>query len=279
VINPIESCPKSIEDPADTTDNNLSVNTDEQKDSVAKPWGFWITICFSFIVLLVLIITQTVIAIIFAVVKIVQSGEKPDPKEIELLLVNATSNGLFVFVAACVSTILCVGLILLFVFLRKGITFREYLSLKIINGKEALKWSLILLLFVICQDIVSFLIGKPIVTESMLKAYQTCLFPPFLFFAVVVAAPILEEFFFRGFLFVGIQNSKLGAWGAAIITSILWAGLHLQYDMYGITHIFIIGLLLSYAKLKTGSLYTCIMMHSLMNIIAFFEIIVKLKMF
>lgn len=164
-----------------------------------------------------------------------------------------------------------------FIYLRKGIKFREYLGLNKISGREILKWTSSILLFILLMDTLSFLLGKPIVPGFMEKAYETAYFTPLLFLAFIVAAPLFEEFFFRGFLFVGIQNSKLGFSGAAIITSVLWASIHLQYDIYGITQIFLAGLLLSYARIRSGSLYPCIIMHSLMNLVATVEVIVKLK--
>jgi len=52
--------------------------------------------------------------------------------------------------------------------------------------------------------------------------------------AAVVFAPLFEEGFFRGFLFVGFKQSRLGSFGTILITSAAWAALHIQYDLYGI---------------------------------------------
>jgi uncharacterized protein len=89
-----------------------------------------------------------------------------------------------------------------------------------------------------------------------------------LWVAVVVCAPWGEEVFFRGFLFKGWLHSVLGGWGTVLLTSLIWAVIHLQYDLYGITTIFVGGLLLGYARLKSGSIYPPILMHTLMNVLA-----------
>ena len=53
--------------------------------------------------------------------------------------------------------------------------------------------------------------------------------------------------------------------------------LALQYDLYGVATIFVSGLLLGYARLKTGSLYPTLFLHGLMNLIATVEVVVFLK--
>jgi hypothetical protein len=43
---------------------------------------------------------------------------------------------------------------------------------------------------------------------------------------------------------------------------------HVQYDLYGITIIFLAGLLFGFARWRTGSIYPCVLMHGLMNLVA-----------
>jgi membrane protease YdiL (CAAX protease family) len=96
---------------------------------------------------------------------------------------------------------------------------------------------------------------------------------PLLWFALMVMAPLSEEILFRGFVFKGLQNSRVGAIGAILIANIVWSAMHAQYDAYGIAQVFIAGLLLGAARLKTNSIYVPIAMHSFMNLIATVEIV------
>jgi membrane protease YdiL (CAAX protease family) len=48
----------------------------------------------------------------------------------------------------------------------------------------------------------------------------------------------------------------------------LWAAIHLQYDAYGIGMIFVCGILLGYARMRTGSVLLCMVMHAFMNLVA-----------
>jgi len=136
---------------------------------------------------------------------------------------------------------------------------------------------MVLLLLVVLSDALTVSLGRPIVPPFMVNAYQTAGFVPLFWFALIVAAPLAEESLFRGFLFEGIFHSRLGAAGAVILSALAWASIHLQYDLYGVATIFVSGLLLGYARLKTGSLYPTLFLHGLMNLIATVEVVVFLK--
>ena len=83
---------------------------------------------------------------------------------------------------------------------------------------------------------------------------------------VVVVAPPVEEFFFRGFLFQSLRNSwgpVLGAIGSAVIFS----AIHLQPDKF--PQLVILGIALAFVFQRTDSLWPCIMFHALNNALAF----------
>ena len=86
---------------------------------------------------------------------------------------------------------------------------------------------------------------------------------------VCVFAPVVEEFFFRGFFFTALRNWK-GVWPAAVITGLVFGGIHLgsaSADALLPLAVFGFGLCVVYAK--TGSLYPCIALHAINNSIAF----------
>jgi len=110
------------------------------------------------------------------------------------------------------------------------------------------------------------------------RVYQTAGFPLLLWLAVVVAAPLAEETLFRGFLFKGILHSRLGGAGAVVLTALIWAVIHQQYDLYGVATVFAAGLLLGYARLSTNSIYAGLLMHALMNLIATIEVATVIRL-
>jgi CAAX protease family protein len=110
------------------------------------------------------------------------------------------------------------------------------------------------------------------VPELMMAMYRTAGSMPIFLIGLVVAAPLAEEFLFRGFLFAGLLNSRLGPTGAIALTALGWASLHIQYDFYGMATIAATGTLLGLIRWRTGSLWLCALLHGLMNVVAIVEV-------
>ena len=233
-----------------------------------KPWGFWITIALSVVIAAGYVFAQTALTVVVAVVAMLRVKNL----DIEQFAQDLVTNGFFWSVAVIAAAPITVGLTLLFTALAGGITVRDYLALRWRGGKVIAKWCAVLLVFVIATDLGMYLLHGSIVPEFMEKVYATAHFAPLLWFAFVVVAPVTEELFFRGFMFKGIRHSSVGPAGAIVLTSLTWALMHAQYDLYGITVIFLGGLLLGYARLRSGSLYVPIAMHILQNIVATVEV-------
>ncbi|MFH1310602.1 MAG: CPBP family intramembrane glutamic endopeptidase [Candidatus Omnitrophota bacterium] len=89
---------------------------------------------------------------------------------------------------------------------------------------------------------------------------------PVLFFSTLFAGvfgPIVEEIFFRGFMYSAIKKS-IGVLGAMIITSVVFSLLHAH--VIGFLPIMTLGLLLAYLYEKTGSLTASITVHIMHNV-------------
>jgi membrane protease YdiL (CAAX protease family) len=82
----------------------------------------------------------------------------------------------------------------------------------------------------------------------------------------VVLAPFAEEIFFRGFLFTGIGNRYGYGWGA-VFSALIFAIAHLMQPG-AFLPIFLLGLLLAWLYKKTGSIWACIITHSVYNSLA-----------
>ncbi|NEU94570.1 CPBP family intramembrane glutamic endopeptidase [Bradyrhizobium uaiense] len=87
-----------------------------------------------------------------------------------------------------------------------------------------------------------------------------------------LAAPIMEEFIVRGFLFRGWSQSFLGPVGAIVLTSVVWALNHTQYDWSDRFCIFVFGLALGYFRWRSNSTWLTVIVHSALNIISSFMI-------
>jgi membrane protease YdiL (CAAX protease family) len=240
----------------------------------ARPWGLWATIGFSLIVLAVLFLLQGVVAVAFMMLAWKDTPQASD----EEVLAAVVSNGLCLSIATLVAGPCCVALVCLFARLRRGLPITEYLALQKPAARAVGKWVLILAAFICCTDLLTWLLGGAVVPEIMVRAYETAGSPLLLYLALFVMAPLFEEIYVRGFVFPGIRHSRLGPVGAVLITALMWAGLHVQYDVYAMITIFGMGIVLGSARLATGSTAVTILMHAFANVLATGELLVKVHL-
>lgn len=85
----------------------------------------------------------------------------------------------------------------------------------------------------------------------------------------VIVAPLGEELIFRGFVYRGLSESRVGVPGAIVISSAIWAAIHTQYDVFYISVIFALGLALAFVRYKSGSVALAFVLHALVNAAAF----------
>ena len=240
---------------------------DARQKAGLRPWGFWATAGLAAVIAVVFVGAQIAVGIVFAVAA-TTSGHQDvlsDPQKLQ-------TNGLFLALATCGAAPVAVGLTWLFAWLRSGIQARDYLGLRRVSARHLIRWCIALLALGAISDGLSALLGRSIVPDVIVESYRTAWSPPLLWFAVIVLAPINEEIFFRGFVFAGFSRSPIGARATVLLTALLWSVIHFQYDWYGVAVIFASGLLLGYARLKTNSVYPCILMHALMNLIATIQV-------
>ena len=77
----------------------------------------------------------------------------------------------------------------------------------------------------------------------------------------VICAPIAEEVFFRGFVFGGL--TRWGFWPAALLSSLLFAGVH--FDPGSVIPFVGIGVVLAWLFWKRGCLWDNILFHMMFN--------------
>jgi membrane protease YdiL (CAAX protease family) len=86
---------------------------------------------------------------------------------------------------------------------------------------------------------------------------------------VTVVAPLAEELLFRGYMFGALSNWR-GVWPAAIITGVIFGGIHATgTDPEFLVPLMLLGFLLCLLRWRTGSLLPCIALHAVNNSIAF----------
>jgi len=131
-----------------------------------------------------------------------------------------------------------------------------------------------LILFMIGSQVLTYFLDEtPLVFVDPL--YQSVSSIWLLVFAMVIVAPLYEELVFRGILwsaiseqFVTSQWRHHGAIVASLVTSLIFAVIHVQYGIYEISTIVVLALLFCYARVKSGSLLLPMLMHMINNGVA-----------
>ncbi|HYC44460.1 MAG TPA: CPBP family intramembrane glutamic endopeptidase [Burkholderiales bacterium] len=244
-----------------------------RRDAAANSahWGLWGTVAWSALIAAVFVAAQTVVVALLA------SQVEASPSELERFFGSAEENGYLISLATLATTLACCTLIAIIVKLKRGARLADYLALQPVAAATLFNWVAVLAVFVAASDLLTWSLGRPIVPEFMSNTYATAR-PVWLFWlALIAAAPLFEEAFFRGFLFKSFAASFMGPVGAIMVSTLFWAVLHLQYDAYGIVTIFVLGLLLGAARAATGSLYVPLVLHALANLVATIETAIAVR--
>ncbi|MCC6490476.1 MAG: CPBP family intramembrane metalloprotease [Candidatus Hydrogenedentes bacterium] len=241
----------------------------ESVDSSAQPrlWGFWMTLLLSLAIMGVYVVLQLVVGIVLFVFRFAVDSTI-DPMAYAQQLED---DGLYLALATLLAAPAGLAFIALFTGPARGIPCGDYIRLTRPSARALLSWTALAVAFMVSSDALRLALGMPLVPDEVVAWYQSAVSPPLLWFALVIAAPAFEESFFRGFMLRGFAASSIGPWGAVVLTALFWALLHIQYDLFGVATIFVFGLMLGAAQLRTGSLYVPLAMHALNNAVSTFE--------
>jgi CAAX protease family protein len=107
-------------------------------------------------------------------------------------------------------------------------------------------------------------------TPELVREYRAVMGNPLaltmFWITVLVSAPVFEEIIFRGFLMRGWSESRLGAMGAIMLSSLAFAAIHTQYNLYNMGFVLGLGLVLGVMRWRSGSTTLTIMLHAAWNL-------------
>jgi membrane protease YdiL (CAAX protease family) len=158
----------------------------------------------------------------------------------------------------------------------------DYLGLVVPRAKDVTFALLWLAVLISAGDVIIYLLNQAIVPPFEIDAFQSARaagWLPALAIATVVAAPLGEEILFRGFLFRGWVRSVRDAKIAIPVISIIFASLHVQYDIFGMLQILTVGLFLGWIRWRSGSTLLTILCHAVINLESSFETVIKVSWF
>lgn len=155
---------------------------------------------------------------------------------------------------------------------RAGRVLPEQFGLRRVRFRTALKWTaLVYLGYWAIAFVWSLIVTLPEqdqlptslgVDESTAALIAVCVL-------VTVAAPIAEEFLFRGYVFGALRNWR-GPWPAALLTGIVFGAIHAgSAEPEFLVPLAVLGVMLCILRWRSGSLLPCIALHALNNALAF----------
>lgn len=255
---------------------NSEVVAPPRLDQPAGRWGLWQTAGFFAAAFGAYLAVETVVVLALLLPRLVSSGGKgfkvPDTDK---LMQDPT----LLTVSTLAAVPVTIGAVLFFASLRKSMPVREYLGLVWPRWGGLTRWVGVvfgyLLLLLLVGELGHRWFGRPLVSDFMAGVFAAGGRNPWLHFAVVVGAPVNEEFLFRGLLFTGLAGTRLGPWWAAVVSSAVWTVIHLQYDWFDLTSLFLLGLILAAAWWRTRSLWLCVLLHGLVNLTATLEMFAR----
>jgi uncharacterized protein len=245
-------------------------------DAAGEPkprvWKFWGTAFWGFFVFAAMFIGQIAVVGFF----LLRQGGPIDKESFAAAVKVVVSHGLTISLS--VITGLPAVLLALWIAIRiKGARFSDYLALRSFSWASLGIGVVALFVLVMGWDTLSRATGREVEPGFMGEVLKSARDDGALWLLVVsfcVAAPVTEEFFARGFLYRGWSESFLGPVGAIILSSMVWTGLHLQYDWYFLGEVFSIGVLLGYLRYRFNSTWLTIILHGLNNLAAVVQTIV-----
>lgn len=235
--------------------------------SPCRPWGFWASTGFGILATIAWALFQWIAAIL--VFSWLGINAQSSAEEIKA----ATSHGAMIAAATLGAMPAAVAVIAIAARLR-GCSITDYLALRWPSRGDLVLGLVMLAVIIPLGDFASWVTGRDIVPAFVIDAYKTALSSHALvsfILALVVAAPLMEELLFRGFLLPGYAASRLGPIGAIALTSIAWASMHIQYETFYVAQIFILGCAFGWLRLRSGSTLLTLILHGIVNAVAILQ--------
>jgi uncharacterized protein len=226
-----------------------------------RVWKFWGTALWGFVVFAAMFVGQIAV-VVFFVLRGGGAGDLGDAIRV------VASSGLAIslsVIAGLPAVVLALWLAIHWI----SASFADYLALRWTSWSNFAIGVIGLVVLVEGWDFLSRGTGHEVTPDFMVDVLKSAEGEGALWLLVLafcVAAPITEEFFARGFLYRGWSESFLRVPGAIALSSLVWTGLHLQYDWFFFGEVFCIGLWFGYIRYRGNSTWLTIVLHGLNNL-------------
>lgn len=195
------------------------------------------------------------------------------------ILMWLASPALFSIFTSFILSIIIVATKKIPVMNRKRLTKNEYV---LIPGLEKSDWRFLAwyipvsyILFSLGGAVLEYIVGeRQLVNQEAIESMiqDTPLW--IMFFTLVIAAPLLEEWLFRGVIFFRKEHNEV-TWLTLTLTSILFGLIHLPTNVIAAYTYIGPGVLYGYAAKRTKAIEAAIFFHFLNNLMGFIILIAE----
>lgn len=240
--------------------------TGEQPRLPVRTWSsFYSGLVWMFAGWIVIVGSQVFAAVILAAIETRRRGARLSNAEGQAIM----ADGDTISIGLPIAMVAVLAIVAVVVNVRRERPVTEYLALNPLPAGVVVRWVWVAAILLGAYALVDTMLGRPMVPDWFVHAYITADHNFLFFLGVVLCAPILEEVLFRGYVLRAWLESRLPPGAAIVLLSAAWAFSHLQYDLYDMSWIFVLGLLLAYARIRSGSLYPAIAIHCAWNLASF----------
>jgi len=224
-----------------------------------RPWGFWATLGSGILAVVGAYAAALAIGLLLMAATWLLLDR---PFELDDSTESVWLQLVMIFALAVVGT----ALLFLFARLRKGIGVVDYFAFHPVSAKKLAVWSTVSALFAIAYLVVFVIEQTPISFEVLTSAAVATSRPIWL--GEVIIVPAFTVLLFQGFLLRGFIASPIGTWGGVTATLVLWCALWVIDGVPIAIAMALFGMLLTWARLQTGSVLTPCLMIVVERIIA-----------
>lgn len=235
-------------------------------DEPLGAWGAWATVGFGLLAMGAMVLTQTIVVMIFLGILLANTPAVPGKGlPIDGVMERLMNDPLMLAVSVLVSLPVTLGALWIVIKLRRGRRFAEYLAVRRFRVVQFFLWAAALAAVLFCGEWLIEAKGDTSGEEFMRGLMQSGKFLAPLIAALTLGAPIGEELLFRGFMYRGLAESNAG-WGLAILVpNLFWVMLHVQYEWPTLAVLFAMGIVLGLARRYSGSVMLPLLLHLISN--------------
>ena len=228
-----------------------------------KTWGYFATFGWALLAYLIASIVSFVLLYLW----------DPVTFRIDVDFNEAMKSAKYISLTTIVTNAFMVGFLVVTIWIVHA-KAKDYLALIWASRQEVVVALISLVILLPALDAVAYLIGQPIIPSFVIDVYknaQSTESLPLLWLAIVIAAPVAEEIIFRGYIFRGWVRPARQPMLAILVITIFFTIIHIQYNWFGLFQVFMIGLLLTWTRWRSGSTLLPMVMHVIANFYAMMQ--------